>query len=75
MSRSYVTLFDVFLSFVFSSFVFSLFVVFSCVLNSVLSASLVEIHFSVYKILPGDPRLLCSLTLEIRRNDRLSAAQ
>ena len=26
-------------------------------------------------ILPGDPRLLCSLTIEIWRNDRLSAAQ
>ena len=26
-------------------------------------------------LLPGDPRLLCSLTIEIRRNDRLSAAQ
>ena len=30
-----------------------------------------------FLLLPGDPRLLCSLTyrIEIRRNDRLSAAQ
>ena len=27
------------------------------------------------EVLPGDPRLLCSLTKEIQRNDRLSAAQ